>query len=70
MNLIIVYNYKLEEIDMKIIEGYMFFKGFKMYYCIVGENMEGKKLLVLFYGGLGFIYNYFEVLDKIVESGR
>lgn len=70
MNLIIVYNYKLEEINMKITEGYMPFKGFKTYYRIVGENTEGKKPLVLLHGGPGSTHNYFEVLDKIAESGR
>lgn len=55
---------------MKITEGYMPFKGFKTYYRIVGENTEGKKPLVLLHGGPGSTHNYFEVLDKIAESGR
>ncbi len=55
---------------MKITEGYMPFEGFKTYYRIVGENTEGKKPLVLLHGGPGSTHNYFEVLDKIAESGR
>ena len=55
---------------MKITEGYMPFEGFKTYYRIVGEATEGKKPLVLLHGGPGSTHNYFEVLDKIAESGR
>ncbi|MER0280212.1 proline iminopeptidase [Clostridioides difficile] len=55
---------------MKITEGYMPFEGFKTYYRIVGENTEGKKPLVLLHGGPGSTHNYFEVLDKVAESGR
>ena len=55
---------------MKITEGYMPFEGFKTYYRIVGESTEGKKPLVLLHGGPGSTHNYFEVLDKIAESGR
>ncbi len=55
---------------MKITEGYMPFEGFKTYYRIVGEGTEGKKPLVLLHGGPGSTHNYFEVLDKIAETGR
>jgi proline iminopeptidase len=55
---------------MKITEGYIPFEGFKTYYRIVGEATEGKKPLVLLHGGPGSTHNYFEVLDKIAESGR
>ena len=55
---------------MKITEGYMPFVGFKTYYRIVGESTEGKAPLVLLHGGPGSTHNYFEVLDKIAESGR
>ncbi|WP_250674124.1 proline iminopeptidase [Paraclostridium ghonii] len=55
---------------MKITEGYMPFEGFKTYYRIVGEGTKGKKPLVLLHGGPGSTHNYFEVLDKIAESGR
>ncbi|WP_195947519.1 proline iminopeptidase [Paraclostridium bifermentans] len=55
---------------MKITEGYMPFEGFKTYYRIVGESTQGKKPLVLLHGGPGSTHNYFEVLDKIAETGR
>ena len=55
---------------MKITEGYMPFEGFETYYRIVGEGSEGKAPLVLLHGGPGSTHNYFEVLDKIAESGR
>ena len=55
---------------MQITEGYMPFEGFKTYYRIVGERVEGKKPLVLLHGGPGSTHNYFEVLDKIAETGR
>ena len=52
---------------MKITEGYMPFKDFETYYRVVGE---GKAPLVLLHGWLGSTHNYFEVLDKIDETGR
>lgn len=55
---------------MKVIEGYMPFEGFKTYYRIVGEAVEGKKPLVLLHGGPGSTHNYFEVLDKLSDDGR
>ena len=55
---------------MKITEGYMPFEGFQTYYRIVGESTGNKKPLVLLHGGPGSTHNYFEVLDKIAESGR
>ena len=55
---------------MKITEGYMPFEGFKTYYRIVGDSRDGKAPLVLLHGGPGSTHNYFEVLDKIAESGR
>ena len=55
---------------MKITEGYMPFEGFKAYYRIVGEKTPGKAPLVLLHGGPGSTHNYFEVLDKIAETGR
>lgn len=55
---------------MKILEGYMPFKGFETYYRIVGEKTEGKKPLVFLHGGPGSTHNYFEVLDEVAKSGR
>ena len=55
---------------MKITEGYMPFEGFQTYYRIVGESQSGKAPLVLLHGGPGSTHNYFEVLDKVAETGR
>lgn len=55
---------------MKIVEGYMPFEGFKTYYRIVGEANPEKAPLVLLHGGPGSTHNYFEVLDKLADSGR
>ncbi|WP_346934405.1 proline iminopeptidase [Clostridium sp.] len=57
-------------VNVKITEGYMPFEGFKTYYRIVGEGSIGKKPLVLLHGGPGSTHNYFEMLDKVAESGR
>lgn len=55
---------------MKIQEGYMPFMGYQTYYRIVGECHEGKKPIILIHGGPGSAHNYFEVLDRIAESGH
>ena len=55
---------------MKIEEGYMPFLGYQTYYRIVGEASATKKPLLLLHGGPGSTHNYFEVLDRIAETGR
>lgn len=55
---------------MKIREGCMPFMGYNTYYRIVGEKREGKKPLILLHGGPGSTHNYFEVLDRLADSGR
>ena len=55
---------------MKITEGYMPYLEYKTYYRIVGECTKDKKPLLLLHGGPGSTHNYFEVLDKVAESGR
>lgn len=55
---------------MKITENYMPFLGFRTYYRIVGNCSEGKKPIILLHGGPGSTHNYFEVLDRIADSGR
>ena len=52
-----------------ITEGYMPFMGYQTYYRIVGEASEKAPLLLL-HGGPGSTHNYFEVLDRIAETGR
>jgi len=55
---------------MKIEEGYMPFMGYQTYYRIVGEPSREKKPLLLLHGGPGSTHNYFEVLDRMAETGR
>ncbi len=55
---------------MKIEEGYMPFMGYQTYYRIVGEPSKEKKPLLLLHGGPGSTHNYFEVLDRLAETGR
>lgn len=54
----------------KVEEGYMPFKGYQVYYRIVGERQEGKAPIILLHGGPGSTHNYFEVLDQIAETGH
>ena len=55
---------------MNIKEGYMPFMGYQTYYRIVGETQDGKSPLVLLHGGPGSTHNYFELLDRVAETGR
>jgi proline iminopeptidase len=50
-------------------EGYMPFLGYQTYYRIVGEP-SSKPALLLLHGGPGSTHNYFEVLDRIADTGR
>lgn len=54
----------------KIKEGYMPFKGFKTYYRIVEPDHEEHAPLLLLHGGPGSTHNYFEVLDRLADTGR
>ena len=55
---------------MKIQEGYMHYLGYQTYYRIVGEKQQGKAPLLLLLGGPGSTHNYFEVLDRMAQTGR
>ena len=55
---------------MEIKEGYMPFMGYQTYYRIVGKTEEGKSPIILLHGGPGSTHNYFELLDRVAESGR
>ena len=55
---------------MDIKEGYMPFMGYKTYYRIVGKSDAGKYPIILLHGGPGSTHNYFEMLDRIAESGH
>ena len=50
-------------------EGYMPYLGYQTYYRIVGEPSD-KPALLLLHGGPGSTHNYFEVLDRIADTGR
>ena len=52
-----------------ILEGYMPYLGYQTYYRIVGKP-SNKPALVLLHGGPGSTHNYFEVLDRIADTGR
>ena len=54
---------------MEIKEGYMPFMGYQTYYRIVGKTEEGKSPIILLHGGPGSTHNYFELLDRVAESG-
>lgn len=46
------------------------FMGYQTYYRIAGETKEGKAPLLLLHGGPGSAHNYFEVLDRLADTGR
>lgn len=58
----------MEKIKMKILEGYMPFKGYQTYYRVVGDG--DKTPIVCLHGGPGSTHNYFEVLDELADSGH
>ena len=57
-------------VQAQVKEGFMPFRGYKVYYRIVGERQEGKAPIVLLHGGPGSTHNYFEVLDTIAATGH
>lgn len=46
------------------------FMGYQTYYRIAGEAKESKAPLLLLHGGPGSAHNYFEVLDRLADTGR
>ena len=56
--------------DMDVTEGYLPYLGFRTYYRIVGSIDAPKPPLVLLHGGPGSTHNYFELLDRVAETGR
>lgn len=46
------------------------FMGYQTYYRIVGTTEEGKSPIILLHGGPGSTHNYFELLDRVAETGR
>lgn len=52
-------------------EGYVHFKGYKVWYRIVGDHEDpGKYPLVCLHGGPGVPHDYLEPLEKVAETGR
>ena len=54
----------------KIKEGHISFKGYKTYYCIVGECKEGRKPLLALHGGPGSGSKSLRDLDPQAAFGR
>ena len=55
---------------LKISDGYFRYLDHKTYYRIAGTGNTGKPALVLLHGGPGSTHNYFEVLDRLADTGR
>ena len=54
-----------------VTEGYIPFKGYNVWYRIVGEREEpGKFPLLTLHGGPGFCHDYLESLDAMAHTGR
>jgi len=52
-------------------EGFVSFRGYKVWYCIVGEREErGKLPLLCLHGGPGAPHDYLEPLGAIAATGR
>lgn len=55
-------------ISMK--EGFIPFRGYKVWYGIVGENEEGKLPLLCLHGGPGAPHDYLEPVGILAQTGR
>ena len=55
---------------MEAREGYVDFRGYRTWYRIVGESVEGRDPLVALHGGPGSTHNYFAPLERLAEGGR
>lgn len=52
-------------------EGFVTFKGYKIWYRIVGDHEQpGKRPLLCLHGGPGFSHDYLEPLEAVADSGR
>lgn len=55
----------------RIQEGFIPFRGYKVWYRIVGEGREPEKLpLLCLHGGPGAAHDYLEPLEAVAENGR
>ncbi|KRK25494.1 hypothetical protein C5L29_000792 [Lactiplantibacillus pentosus] len=56
---------------LKITEGYLPFRGYQIYYRIVGDRQSELTPLLLLHGGPGSTHNYFESFDELSrQTGR
>ena len=55
---------------MEAREGYIDFRGYRSWYRIVGESVDGRDPLVALHGGPGSTHNYFAPLERLAEDGR
>ena len=53
---------------LKVVEGYMPFKGYKTWYRIVGENDLGRLPLLTIHGGPGNTHWYLRSLDELARK--
>ncbi len=57
--------------DLPVVEGYIPFKGHRVWYRIVGEeDTPGKLPLLTLHGGPGAAHDYLESLDAVARTGR
>lgn len=54
--------------ELKVVEGYMPFKGYKTWYRIVGENDLGRLPLLTIHGGPGNTHWYLRSLDELARK--
>lgn len=54
---------------MKVIEGYIPFKGYKTYYKVFGEPVKNKAPLLVLHGGPGSAHNYMLGLSALAKQG-
>src|SRR5438094_38822 len=51
-------------------EGHIAFRGFKVWYRIVGKDSPGRLPLLCLHGGPGATHDYLEPLEALAASGR
>ena len=54
--------------ELKVVEGYMPFKGYKTWYRIVGDNDLGRLPLLTIHGGPGNTHWYLRSLDELARK--
>ena len=54
--------------ELKVVKGYMPFKGYKTWYRIVGENDLGRLPLLTIHGGPGNTHWYLRSLDELARK--